>query len=170
MMPAGSAVETPVLRVATATNSTTASAYPSSTNANILAALSRNTSVISSSSSSSSTSSLVPPVQQTRAFSNETATPTSPTTPRSHRFPNTARHVRNPSGEVAQSSPSQPEQPGSRRPSASKQATRGTRSPQRGAAPTPKALTPDDFELGHMLGEGSYSTVRYPSVSTWTPT
>lgn len=144
-----------------------------------LASLSRNTSVISSSSSSSSTSSLVAPVRPRppRSFSQSPSppggrrarSPNSPTTPRQPRPPTYLTHQLGLGGAGETSSSTGtilPPIPQSYDPNRTVTLKANTVTMQR--PPIPRTRTssavkrqysPDDFEFGEPLGEGSYSTV-----------
>ncbi|EMD33614.1 hypothetical protein CERSUDRAFT_56613, partial [Gelatoporia subvermispora B] len=120
-----------------------------------LAELSRNASVISSSSSSSSTSDLTiqtPPTRPRplRTFSSprthvRSRSPQSPTTPRGSRPP---AYLARELGLAADDNEPRRPPPASRTQSKSRNNSLNART------------SPDDFEFGRVLGEGSYSEVR----------
>ena len=117
-----------------------------------LADLSRNASVLSSSSSSSTTS-LVLPIRPrpTRAFSSpRSRSPVGPPTPKASRPP---AYITRELGIADQP----PDSPASRSRANSKSKSRSSSANGR--------LSADDFEFGDILGEGSYSTVRFLSLS-----
>lgn len=158
-----------------------------------LASLSRNTSVISSSSSSSSTSSLVAPIRPRplRTFSQSpppngrrARSPNTPTTPRPPRAPSYLTHqlglgmpvsglsatdtVLGTVGASTMLPPTSSDQLRSATISSGSAPLLATR-PQPMRTNTSSAIkgkySPEDFDFGEPLGEGSYSTVswQFPS-------
>src|SRR6266702_661980 len=115
-----------------------------------LADLSRNASVISSSSSSSSTTSLVLPVRPRalRTFSSpRSRSPGGPPTPKASRPPAYITRELGIADQPLDSSPAGRSRANSKSKSRSSSAN--------------GRLSADDFEFGDILGEGSYSTVRF---------
>ena len=122
-----------------------------------LADLSRNASVISSSSSSSSSPDLVLPVRPRpiRTFSSpRSRSPGGPPTPKASRPP---AYITRELGIAEQS----PESPFGRSRANSKSKSRSSSANGR--------LSAEDFEFGDILGEGSYSTVRFLSPNQTSP-
>lgn len=151
-----------------------------------LASLSRNTSVISSSSSSSSTSSLVAPIppRPLRSFSRSPTppgrrarSPPSPGTPRQAHTSSYLTYQLGLTGDASQApgtilslSPQGTADP-NRSATISASLTGANTRPQvprtRTSSAVRKVYSPDDFDFGEPLGDGSYSTVScIPSFST----